>query len=262
MIQSCEFFDNFAAMNRYFMHLAYKGTHYNGWQIQPNAKSIQETLQTCISTIFRIEISITGAGRTDTGVHARNFYAHFDSNHSLLDDCEKLVFKLNSFLPSDIVLYGIYQINKEAHTRFDATSRTYKYYISEKKEIFQADYCWYRNLDLNLEKMNQAALSLYEYIDFTSFSKLHTDVKTNDCKISHAHWDSVENMHVFTITADRFLRNMVRSIVGTLIEVGRDRMSTKQFREIIELKDRSKAGTSVPAKGLFLESINYPYSIK
>lgn len=249
-------------MARYFLHLAYKGTNYHGWQIQPNSSSIQETLQKCLSTILREEISIIGCGRTDTGVHARNFYAHFDSNNSILDNAENFVYKLNSFLPEDIVIYNLYKMHKGAHSRFDAVSRTYKYYISEKKEIFLTDYCWHLNINLDVEHMNDAAKLLFQFSDFTSFSKLHTDVKTNNCIIKLAKWDYEEDMLVFSIKADRFLRNMVRSIVGTLIEVGKKKMSLNEFTQVVEKQDRREAGISVPAKGLFLEDIEFPYDFK
>lgn len=249
-------------MSRYFIHLGYKGTNYNGWQIQPNAPSIQEAIQKCISTLFREPTSIVGCGRTDTGVHARSFYAHFDSDNSLLNNLNDFVFKLNKFLPDDIVIYDLYKMHDNAHSRFDAVSRTYKYYISTEKEIFRADYCWQRNFDLNIDLMNEASQKLITYSDFTSFSKLHTDVKTNICKVEQAFWEKQNAMLVFTVTADRFLRNMVRSIVGTLIEVGKTKMSLHEFSQVIEKQDRAEAGVSVPAKGLFLENVVYPYTLR
>ncbi len=253
------FFGTFVNMAKYFLHLAYKGTHYHGWQIQPNSSSIQGVLQTCLSTFLREDISVVGCGRTDTGVHARNFYAHFESNNSVLEDSTNFIYKINNFLPKDIVIFKIYKMHSEAHSRFDAISRTYKYYLSEKKEIFLSDYCCQLKFNLNIDKMNQASNRLLKYVDFTSFSKLHTDVKTNNCKIKHAKWEFESEMLVFTITADRFLRNMVRAIVGTLIEVGKNKMGLNEFSQVIELQDRTEAGVSVPAKGLFLENVEYPY---
>lgn len=241
--------------------MSYKGTNYNGWQIQPNSPSIQETLQKCLSTLLREDISVVGCGRTDTGVHARDFYAHFNTESSLLDDGQNFVYKTNKFLPADILIYGVHKMHDHAHSRFDAVSRTYKYYISEKKEIFMADYCWQWNFNLDINLMNEAADLLLKYKDFTSFSKLHTDVKTNICKITQANWVVEDNMMVFTISADRFLRNMVRSIVGTLIEVGRKKITLNDFSQVIEKQDRTEAGISVPALGLFLENIKYPYKI-
>ena len=252
----------YGTMNRYFIHLAYKGTNYHGWQIQPNADSVQSRLQEAFSILHKEEIKIIGCGRTDAGVHARNFYAHYDSSHKRINDQENFTYKINKLIPNDIVVYGIYKTSNNAHSRFDATSRTYKYYISKSKEVFLSDYCWQHNLDLNLDKMDKASKALLEYNDFTSFSKLHTDVKTNLCQIKYAKWEQDENMIVFTIKADRFLRNMVRAVVGTLIEVGMEKNTIDGFCEIIEKKDRSSAGMSVPACGLFLEDIEYPYIIK
>lgn len=244
-------------MRRYFVHLAYKGTQYHGWQFQPNAITIQETLNKAFQTILREEINLVGAGRTDTGVHASNYYAHFDLHKSEISDTDKLVFKLNSILPNDIVIHKINVVDKDFHARFDATERIYKYYISQNKNIFQNDYCWQLYSKLDVEKMNAATKLLFKHNDFTSFSKLHTDVKTNNCTIKTAGWSIEKEFLVFTISADRFLRNMVRSIVGTLIEVGLNKMSIEQFNKVIQKKDRNAAGASVPAKGLFLTGITY-----
>ncbi len=248
-------------MFRYFIHLAYKGTNYSGWQIQPNAPSVQETLQKCLSTILREKITVTGAGRTDTGVHARSFYAHFNTKVNLSFSTKDFIYKLNQFLPKDIVIFDICKMHNEAHSRFDAISRTYKYYISLGKEIFQGDYCWQINFKPDMDQMNLAASELLKFNDFTSFSKLHTDVKTNICKIEYAAWNMESKYLIFTIKADRFLRNMVRSIVGTLIEVGKKKLDINEFQQIILMKDRAKAGMSVPAEGLFLERIEYPYKV-
>jgi tRNA pseudouridine38-40 synthase len=248
-------------MTRYFVHLAYKGTNYHGWQYQPNAITVQETLNKAFSLLLSEEINLTGAGRTDTGVHARNFFAHFDSNHSDLQHNNQIVYKLNCFLPDDIQIFGLYKMDHNAHARFDATEREYKYYISRTKNIFSSDYCWQFYPELDIAEMNIAASTLLQYTDFTSFSKLHTDVMTNNCKVSEAKWNVEDNLLVFKIIADRFLRNMVRSLVGTLIEVGNGKRATNDFEKLILTKDRTKAGPSVPAKGLFLENIRYPYSI-
>ena len=246
---------------RYFIKLSYKGTHYHGWQVQPNAISVQEVLTKAFSTILRQETEITGAGRTDTGVHAINYIAHFESNIANIDKDDKIVFKLNSFLPKDIAIYNIAKVQNDAHARFDAQSRTYKYYIHQKKDPFLLESSWFVSKQLDIEQMNKACKVLFDYTDFTSFSKLHTDVKTNNCKITNAFWVQHDYKIIFTISADRFLRNMVRAIVGTLIEVGRGKLSIDGFKKIIESENRSNAGISVPAQGLFLTEINYPPDI-
>lgn len=244
-------------MSRYFVHLAYQGTNYHGWQYQPNAITVQEVLNKAFSTLLRSEINLTGCGRTDTGVHARNFYAHFDAIDSLPFETDKLVYKLNGILPDDINILKIWEVSSDKNARFDAIQRTYKYYISQKKEIFQKDFCWQLYKDLDIKEMNRASKKLLSYTDFTSFSKLHTDVKTNNCDVRHAEWSYENEFLVFTISADRFLRNMVRSIVGTLIEVGLNKKTTNDFCALIEKKDRKHAGASAPAKGLFLVDITY-----
>lgn len=246
---------------RYFLELAYDGTNYHGWQIQPNAISVQETIEKCLSTLLASEIKITGAGRTDSGVHAKQMFAHFDSEKSLN---KNWVHRMNNFLPKDIVILDLFLVKEDAHARFDATSRRYEYYISLRKNPFNYHSTWqFSKMDLDIDLMNQAAQILFEYTDFTSFSKLHTDVKTNNCKIFKAEWHFVEKeLLCFEITADRFLRNMVRAIVGTLTDVGKKKLSLNEFRTLIENKNRSKAGASAPAKGLFLVEINYPITIK
>lgn len=246
---------------RYFIQLSYKGTNYHGWQIQPNAVTVQELLIKAFSTILQEQIEITGAGRTDTGVHAINYIAHFDSNHNELDQNNDFLYKINSFLPKDIVIHWIKKVNHDAHARFDAIKRTYKYYIHQEKDPFLIDTSYFYKHKLDMDLMNEAAKILFEYTDFTSFSKLHTDVKTNNCKIIKAEWIKKDHKIIFTITADRFLRNMVRAIVGTLMDVGRKKISLKEFKAIIENKNRSDAGVSVPAHGLFLTEIVYPDSI-
>lgn len=244
-------------LNRYFIYLGYSGKNYCGWQVQPNGDTVQQQLENSLSTVLQKTIATTGAGRTDAGVHARLMVAHFDSEDTLVD-LPFLAEKLNRLLPKDIAVYRIVPVIENAHARFDATSRTYKYYITTRKDPFNSDYVYKICNELNFDTMNQACTTLFEYVDFTSFSKLHTDVKTNNCKIMLAGWEKENNVWIFTIQADRFLRNMVRAIVGTLLEVGRGKLSVNEFRRIIEQKDRCKAGMSVPAQGLFLEDITYP----
>ncbi len=245
-------------MKRYFIHLAYNGARYCGWQIQPHSPSVQEELERCLTLKTGQKISVTGCGRTDTGVHARNYYAHFDVETPIAN-CQDLVYRLNVFLPPDIVLYKIWEVPADLHARFNAVSRTYHYYISRQKNPFHQQDAYFLYGDLDVEKMQQAADLLFNYHDFTSFSKLHTQVKTNDCKIMEARWFELEGLLVFRIRADRFLRNMVRAIVGTLLEVGKGRMTLEQFKEVIEKKNRCSAGESVPAHALFLEAVEYSF---
>ena len=241
---------------RFFITLSYDGTRYHGWQIQPNGDSIQQRLQEALSTLLRQPIEVVGAGRTDTGVHARMMVAHFD--FSPLGELEGVSYKLNRLLPPDIAVQEVRQVADDMHARFSATSRTYHYFIHTHKDPFLYAYSWQVPFKLDFEKMNEAAQVLLEYKDFTSFSKVNTDTKTNLCDIKEAHWDEVEpGKWRFTITANRFLRNMVRAIVGTLVEVGRGRISIEEVRQIIEAKDRCSAGESVPGKGLFLVDIKY-----
>ena len=243
---------------RYFIHLAYNGTAYHGWQIQPNAASVQETLNKAFSVLLRSEINLMGAGRTDTGVHAKEMFAHFDFETSF--DIPNLVHKVNSFLPKDIVIYNIIPVHDEAHTRFDATKRTYEYHIHQFKNPFLDELSWYFHQSLDVDMMNKAAQQLLNYTDFECFSKVNTDVNTFDCTIFEAHWKRNENDQlVFTISANRFLRNMVRSIVGTLVNVGLQKISLDDFTKIIESKNREKAGFSVPAHGLYLTKVDYDY---
>ena len=242
---------------RYFIKLAYKGTNYFGWQYQPDAISVQETLNKALSTLLKTNIDILGAGRTDSGVHAKEMFAHFDYETEI--DTKKIVYKLNSFLPKDIAIFDLIKVHDDAHARFDATKRTYEYHIHTKKNAFESDDSWYYSLPLDVEKMNEACKILFEYTDFECFSKTHTDVNTFNCKIFEANWKQNEDKLVFTIAADRFLRNMVRAIVGTMINIGSGKVSLNDFRKIIESKNRSKAGFSVPAHGLYLTKIEYPY---
>lgn len=242
---------------RYFIQLSYDGTNYHGWQIQQNAHSVQEEVEKALAVIAREKIEVVGAGRTDTGVHAAFYIAHFDSIQEGLAD-ENMIFKLNCLLPSDIAVQKIYPVSADAHARFDATYREYKYYLSRNKNPFTHAYAEKERRELNMEMMNEAARLLLEVEDFTSFSKLGSDVKTNNCKVTKAFWEERGNQLVFTIRADRFLRNMVRAIVGTLLEVGLEKMTIADFKTVIDKKDRSSAGASVAAKGLFLVDIGYP----
>lgn len=244
-------------MHRYFIYLAYDGTNYHGWQIQPNGDSVQERLMQALATLLRHPVEVTGAGRTDAGVHARLMVAHFDNPTPL--DSHFLADKLNRLLPPDIAVFRIRAVRPDAHARFDATSRRYEYFITTAKSPFNRGYrCRLFNKP-DYERMNEAAQTLFDYTDFTSFSKLHTDVKTNNCRIMHALWTQVDaDTWVFTIQADRFLRNMVRAVVGTLLEVGRGRLTVEGFRQVIEQKNRCVAGTSVPGNALFLVDVTYP----
>ncbi|HHT23242.1 MAG TPA: tRNA pseudouridine(38-40) synthase TruA [Bacteroidales bacterium] len=242
---------------RYFIYFSYNGAAYVGWQIQPNGISVQEVMQKAFSTILRTDIELVAAGRTDAGVHAKMMIAHVDLE---LQDMQvlELVNKLNSFLPHDIAISKMVKVQPDSHARFDAVSRRYEYHLLCEKNVFLNDYAMRVYHPLDFEMMNKAAETLYEYTDFTSFSKLHTDVKTNNCKVMHAQWTFEKDRWVFTIEADRFLRNMVRAIVGTLLEVGKGKMSVAEFREVIESKNRCNAGVSVPGKGLYLVNVNYP----
>ncbi|MFC2098441.1 tRNA pseudouridine(38-40) synthase TruA [Bacteroidota bacterium] len=243
---------------RYFIKLSYQGSKYHGWQIQPNATTVQEILNRDLSLLLSEEIKLTGCGRTDTGVHAKVFYAHFDTAKENLETDSDFVYKINGKLPSDISIHEILKVKPEAHARFDAISRTYEYHIQRTKEIFHRELAHFIYGDMDIDAIKSAAAVLKEYTDFTSFSKVDTDVKTNDCKIYHATWEASDQKLVFRISADRFLRNMVRAIVGTLLEVGFGKINLAEFRQIIESRNRSNAGTSAPAKGLFLTDVEYP----
>lgn len=241
---------------RYLIGFSYKGTHYHGWQIQPNGVTVQSELTAALSLVLRKEIELTGAGRTDAGVHAKRMAAHFDYEDEIVDS-RNLVNKLNSLLPLDIAVHDIKRVADDFHARFDAKSRTYKYYITRSKSPFLTDLAAKMTFPLDVEMMNEAAATLFDYTDFTSFSKVHTDTKTNNCKIMRAEWGYESDCLVFTVQADRFLRNMVRAIVGTMLEVGKGKLSVAGFREIIEKKDRCLAGTSAPAEGLYLCDVEY-----
>ncbi len=244
---------------RYFLELSYNGTNYHGWQIQPNAISVQEKINEGLSKLLKFPINVMGAGRTDAGVHALQMYAHFDIETEV--ETVVILDKLNSFLPDDIVIHSIFRVDDKAHTRFNAISRSYEYRIYLGRNPFLLETTWqlYR-YKLDIDKMNETAKLLLNYTDFKCFSK-RTDVKTYNCDITLAKWELKDNMLVFHITADRFLRNMVRAIVGTLISIGHGKITIKDFIKIIESRNRSEAGISVPAKGLFLTRIEYPQSI-
>lgn len=245
---------------RYFISLAYKGTNFHGWQLQPNALSVQQVVQEALQTMLRRPINIVGAGRTDAGVHASQFFAHFDSENAI--DTKELVLKLNAFLPDTVVIYTIFKVKEDAHARFDALSRSYEYRIFLGRNPFLNDTTWQiHNRQLNVKAMNKAAQLMLNYTDFKCFSKTKTDVKTYLCDITKAQWVKEENNLTFYITANRFLRNMVRAIVGTLIDIGLEKKTPNYIKEVIESRDRSKAGFSVSAKGLFLTEITYPNNI-
>lgn len=251
---------------RYFIELAYKGTNYHGWQYQPGADSVQETLNKALSLLLKTDIDIVGAGRTDSGVHAKQMFAHFDFESEV--DVPQLVHKLNSFLPKDIAVFNILKVSDEAHARFDATKRTYEYHIHTMKDVFENDGSYQFQFPLNIDKMNEACQILFKHNDFECFSKVNTDVNTFNCVIFEAHWTRGNpeasgkqngNKLIFTIAADRFLRNMVRAIIGTMINIGTGKISLADFEKIIDSKDRSQAGFSVPAHGLYLTKIEYEY---
>ena len=240
---------------RYFIELSYNGKNYHGWQIQPDAISVQEKLNNAISTIFQEKIEVVGAGRTDAGVHASQMFAHFNIDKELK---KEVVFKLNSILPNDIAVQQVFLVDDEKHARFDALSRSYEYKIWLGRNPFLLDFSWQihsQKPDVNL--MNKAAKLLLEYTNFQTFSKVKTEVYTFNCDVTEAFWTQKENKLTFHISANRFLRNMVRAIVGTLIDVGLKKISVEDFRKIIESKNRGNAGLSVPAKGLFLTNIKY-----
>lgn len=242
--------------NRYFVTFAYDGTNYHGWQIQPNGDSVQEELQKALSTILRETIEVVGAGRTDAGVHARHMAAHFETEREI--DCVQLAYKLNRLLPRDISVDKVFAVAPDMHARFSATLRTYHYYIHTRKNPFLRQYSCELHYDLDFEFMNEAASHLLQVEDFGAFCKAHTDVKTTLCNVTEAIWtrDGDDAWH-FRISANRFLRNMVRAVVGTLIEVGRHRMTIEQFDRVVASGSRSKAGESMPGNALFLEEVRY-----
>ena len=240
---------------RYFIELSYQGKNYHGWQIQPDVITVQEKLNKAVSKIFQLNIEVVGAGRTDTGVHASQMFAHFDLDKELKGD---IPHKLNSVLPPDIVVHNVFTVADEKHARFDAISRSYEYKVWLGRNPFLLDFSWQiHSQNLNIDLMNEAASLLLEYTDFQTFSKVKTDVYTYNCDVTEAIWKQNGKELTFYISANRFLRNMVRAIVGTLVDVGLGKITKDEFRQIIESKSRSNAGLSVPAKGLFLTKIKY-----
>ena len=246
---------------RYFIELSYDGAAYCGWQRQPDAPTVQQTLEKGLSTLLRQDIEVVGAGRTDTGVNASYYVAHFDCENGV-KDCAQLVYKLNLILPQDIAVKRVREVTPEGHARFDAVEREYTYYISQRKNPFRRFSAWQYYVPLDVERMNEAAANLLDYDDFTSFAKLNSNNKTNICKIMNARWSvEADGVLVFTIRADRFLRNMVRSIVGTLVDVGRGRYSVEEFCAIVEARDLSQSSAGAPSQGLFLSDVVYPDDI-
>ncbi len=251
-------------MPRYFLKLSYNGAAYNGWQVQENTpNTIQQVLEEKMAMLLKEKIALTGCGRTDTGVHAKNYFAHFDAQMpDLLSNKPQWIYKFNTVLPADIAIQDLIPVLPTAHARFDATERQYYYYISRQKNPFRNAYTWYVYGELDFELMNKAAQVLLEYQDFTSFSKLNTQNKTNNCTITKAIWQQTEEQEWrFTIRANRFLRGMVRAIAGTLVMVGKNKISLQEFRSIIESKNRALAGGNAPAHPLFLSGIRYPKTI-
>jgi len=245
---------------RYFIELSYNGKAYHGWQNQPNAITVQECVEKALTTLLKEKTAIVGAGRTDAGVHAKQMFAHFDSE--VVFNIEDLIYKLNSFLAEDIAINNIFKVKEDAHARFNATSREYLYRIALKKNVFTTLETLYLKPKLNIENLKEATTILFDYKDFQCFSKSNTDVKTYNCDIKKAEWNLVDGELQFTIKADRFLRNMVRAIVGTLINIGIGKIEVNQLHNIIKSKNRSEAGFSVPAHGLYLTKVEYPESIK
>lgn len=251
-------------MPRFFLTLSYDGAGFNGWQVQDNTpNTVQQVIEEKMSMILKEKIEIVGCGRTDTGVNAKNYVAHFESNiPDLIENKDHWIYKFNTVLPASIAIRNIQKVTDEAHARFHAASRTYYYFLHQQKNPFIERYSWHVYGSIDFELMNKAAQVLMEYTDFTSFSKLHAQTKTNNCKITKALWQKVaENEWRFTIRADRFLRGMVRSIVGTLLLVGKNKITIAEFRKIIEAKDRGAAGQNVPAHALFLTGIEYPKEV-
>lgn len=243
-------------MNRYFMYLAYNGKNYSGWQIQLNSITVQQKIQQCLSVLLRKSVTIIGAGRTDRGVHANLMVAHFDWEYVL--PTIELTKQLNKILPYDILIYRIIPVKSNAHARFDAISRTYKYYVTYQKNPFQHDQLYILKQPLNINLMNEASKMLLECFDFSNFCKLHSNNKTNFCLIRQAEWSTMQNVDIFTIKSNRFLRNMVRFIVGTIINIGKNKLSIADFKKIINNQNRIMLKSSVPAHALFLTNIEYP----
>lgn len=246
---------------RWFLKLSYRGAPFHGWQRQPNAGSVQQTVEEALATVLRRETPIVGAGRTDTGVNARTMFAHFDTK-SPIEDRRRFLLSLNRLCGRDIAFHDVLPVRDDAHARFDATARQYRYFVTEEKSPFLYPLSWQQTSPLDYAAMNRAAGLLLTTSDFTSFAKLHTDVKTNICRVTRALWEEpFPGVHVFTIEADRFLRNMVRAVVGTLVDVGRGKLDTDGFQRIIDTRDRCAAGTSMPPEALYLWDVRYPQEI-
>lgn len=245
-------------MQRYFMRLAYVGTAYKGWQEQPDAPSVQACISDCLSTLIGKQTPVVGAGRTDAGVHAKEMILHFDAEHLP----EKLIYRLNRFLPRDIQVYDVWEVPAEAHARFDATARQYQYIVAKGKQIFWEGRAWQLYQPLDIQAMNAAESILLGKQDFSSFAKIHTDVKTHICTLEKAVWTEYEDHYCFEVHADRFLRNMVRAMVGTLVQVGTGNLALNEFKAILEAKDRGAAAASAPAEGLYLTRVIYPEHLK
>lgn len=240
---------------RYFVSLAYKGTDFHGWQVQPNAISVQQVLNEGLSVLLKEQIVSLGAGRTDAGVHAKQMYAHFDTDMEF--NCDEMVYRLNAYISKSIVVKAIFPVSKNTHARFDAKSRVYEYWLIQDKNPFLQESAWLVYGDLDFDLMNEASDYLLNVSDFTSFAKVHSDVKTHICDVRKAHWNFKDGIWIFTIQADRFLRNMVRAIVGTLVELGKGKITLQEFKYITTELDRSSAGASAPAKGLYLTNVDY-----
>ena len=247
-------------MARYFIKFAYNGKRFHGWQIQPNANTVQAEMQKALAILLRQETPLMGAGRTDTGVHAKEMFAHFEGVDSL--DVSDLNYRLNRLIPNEIAVQQIFKVAEDDHARFSATARTYEYLLVLEKDPFLQDLAFKPIQNPDFKKMNDACKILFDFTDFSCFSKSNTQTKTNNCKISKAHWEQKNNIWVFTITADRFLRNMVRAIVGTLLEVGYGNLSLTDFKNVILSKNRGLAGESVPANGLYLTKVGYPENVE
>jgi len=245
---------------RYFLELSYKGTSYHGWQRQPNAVSVQQVLEEALGVLLGKEIQIIGAGRTDTGVHAKQMFAHFDTDFAP-EQSNEFVFRLNRFLPASIAIQAIHAVSVNAHARFDAVSRSYAYYLTTQKNPFNNEQAYFFNTPLDIDTMNIAASMLLKHTNFKCFSRSKTDVKTYDCSVTKAFWEHRQSELIFHISANRFLRNMVRAIVGTLLDVGTGKRSLSDFQSVLDSQDRKQAGSSAPAHGLFLTEIRYPNTI-
>ena len=245
-------------VQRYFLEIKFRGTNYHGWQIQENAHSVQQEVNQALTTLLKQQVATTGCGRTDTGVHATQFYLHFD-NENKVEDNQQFVYRLNAILPWDIAAINLIEVNEKAHARFDATARTYQYKIVQHKEPFLRELAHFEPVQLDLDLMNKASKELFNYNDFKAFCKGEVEFGTTLCEIKHAEWTRENDIVVFTITANRFLRNMVRAIVGTILEVGKKKINIKDFKHIIEKGERQEAGASVPGYGLYLSQVIYPY---